>query len=139
VDLDGQNDTGIDGRRCRQAKILPDQVLHVAKQHFHIDYPDPNQQTREADDLVLEFRQGSGLTVDAPASLQSATQHSNAIAGHQQISSSAAADAATFESSPPRSHPNTVGSATSMGTGSWKIGKAATASVSTGFPSGESV
>ena len=90
VDLDSQNGTGIDGRRCRKAKILPGQVLHVAKQRFHIDYPDPNQRTREADDLALEFLLGSGPAVDPLSSLQSAAQHYDGIPGQQQIPSTAA-------------------------------------------------
>lgn len=60
IDLDSRNGTGVDGRRCRKARIMPGQVLNVAKRRFHIDYPSPGDQSDCEDDLALEFLQGSG-------------------------------------------------------------------------------
>jgi len=69
VDLDSHNGTGVDGRRCRKARIMPGQVLHVAKQRFHIDYPQPGQQPQEADDLALQLLQGSDPNADTLATV----------------------------------------------------------------------
>ena len=56
VDLDSRNGTGVNGKRCRKAKVLPGQTLNVAKRRFQIDYvaPAPENGTLD-DDLALEF------------------------------------------------------------------------------------
>lgn len=59
IDLDSRNGTGIDGRRCRKARIMPGQILNVAKRRFHIDYPAPGDQPACEDEMALEFLQGS--------------------------------------------------------------------------------
>ncbi len=63
-DLDSRNGTGVDGRRCRQARIMPGQVLNVAKQRFVIDYPAPADQPVSEDDMALQFLQGPATDAD---------------------------------------------------------------------------
>ena len=65
IDLDSHNGTGVDGRRCKKARIMPGQVLHVAKQRFHIDYPHPDGEPEGDDDIALQFLQGSDPDVDS--------------------------------------------------------------------------
>lgn len=64
IDLDSRNGTGVDGRRCRQARIMPGQVLNVAKRRFHIDYPSPGDQPASEDEFALQFLQGSDSDAD---------------------------------------------------------------------------
>lgn len=68
IDLDSRNGTGVDGRRCRQARIMPGQVLNIAKRRFHIDYPSPGDQAVSEDELALQLLQTSGGEQAEPGS-----------------------------------------------------------------------
>lgn len=80
-DLDSQNGTGVNGKRCTHKKILPNDILWVARQRFRVSYGSPRPTSSSEDLAASLLLDGSDSQTD---STKSSVQPSNTTDGAPQ-------------------------------------------------------
>jgi len=82
-DLDSRNGTGINGTRCKHKRLLPNDVLWVAKQRFRVSYDPPSVAGAASSDEEVAAQ----FLFDEPPAVESSAEQCHSVSTQSSSSS----------------------------------------------------